>query len=109
MHCLISDILILPIQDINSPCIITDNVQGFEDGENTDYETVFVLVDFDSPEYSYLYKRENRIIGPPVVLHCAAKEEVSQWFKIFIYFFLKKKNYYLSFQYLKNIDSPVSK
>lgn len=57
---------------------MTDNAQEFGDEENTDFETVFVLADFDSPEYSYLYKRDNRIVGPPVVLHCAAKEEVSQ-------------------------------
>ncbi len=70
-------IVFLPIQDINTSCIITDNVKEFGDGDNTDFETVFVLEDFDSPDYSYLYKRDNRIVGPPVVLHCAAKEEVS--------------------------------
>uniref|UniRef100_A0A667ZZT4 Epithelial cell transforming 2 n=1 Tax=Myripristis murdjan TaxID=586833 RepID=A0A667ZZT4_9TELE len=61
--------------DINTPFIMTDSVQEFGDGENTDFETVFVLADFDSPDYSYLYKRDNRIVGPPMVLHCAAKEE----------------------------------
>ncbi|XP_016528253.1 protein ECT2 isoform X5 [Poecilia formosa] len=61
--------------DINTPFIKTDNVQGFADGDNTDFETVFVLTDFSSPDYTYLYKHENRIVGPPVVLHCAAKEE----------------------------------
>ncbi|XP_053177632.1 protein ECT2 isoform X1 [Scomber japonicus] len=61
--------------DINTPCILTDNIQEIGDGENTDFETVFVLTDFDSPDYSYLYKRDNRIVGPPVVLHCAAREE----------------------------------
>ncbi|XP_030290258.1 protein ECT2 isoform X2 [Sparus aurata] len=65
--------------DINTPCIITDNVQEFGDGENTEFETVFVLTNFDSPDYNYLYKRDNRIIGPPVVLHCAAKEEPLQF------------------------------
>ncbi|XP_034563834.1 protein ECT2 isoform X4 [Notolabrus celidotus] len=65
--------------DINTPCLITDNVQEFGDGENTDFETVFVLTNFDSPDYDYLYKRDNRIIGPPVVLHCAAKEEPLQF------------------------------
>ncbi|XP_045906321.1 protein ECT2 isoform X4 [Micropterus dolomieu] len=67
--------LVKALQDINTPCIITDRVQEFGDGENTDFETVFILTDFDSPDYSYLYKRDNRIVGPPVVLHCAAKEE----------------------------------
>lgn len=67
--------LVKALQDINTPFIMTDNVQEFADGENTDFETVFVLKDFDSPDYSYLYKRDNRIVGPPVVLHCAAKED----------------------------------
>lgn len=68
-------------QDINAPCIKTDNVREFGDGENTEYETVFVLKDFQSPDYSYLYKNDNRILGPPVVLHCAGKGEVrkSTW------------------------------
>uniref|UniRef100_G3NBI9 Epithelial cell transforming 2 n=1 Tax=Gasterosteus aculeatus aculeatus TaxID=481459 RepID=G3NBI9_GASAC len=65
--------------DINTPCILTDSVQEFADGENTDFETVFVLADFDSPNYNYLYKRDNRIVGPPVLLHCAAKEEPLQF------------------------------
>lgn len=68
---------ILPIQDINTPLIKTDNVQEFADGDNTDFEMVFVLTDFSSPDYFYLYKHENRIVGPPVVLRCAAKEEVT--------------------------------
>ncbi|KAM7388774.1 hypothetical protein PAMP_024924 [Pampus punctatissimus] len=61
--------------DISTPYIMTNNIQEFGDGENTDFETVFVLSDFDSPDYSYLYKHDNRIVGPPVVLHCAAREE----------------------------------
>ncbi|XP_060887238.1 protein ECT2 isoform X2 [Labrus mixtus] len=71
--------LVKALQDINTPCLITDSVQEFGDGENTDFETVFVLTDFDCPEYSYLYKRDNRIVGPPVVLHCAAKDEPLQF------------------------------
>uniref|UniRef100_A0A8C7FMN0 Epithelial cell transforming 2 n=1 Tax=Oncorhynchus kisutch TaxID=8019 RepID=A0A8C7FMN0_ONCKI len=62
-------------QDINVPCIKTDNVKEFGDGENTEFETVFVLKDFASPDYIYLYKHDNRIVGPPVVLHCARREE----------------------------------
>ncbi|KAF7651928.1 hypothetical protein LDENG_00103440 [Lucifuga dentata] len=61
--------------DINTPCIMTDNVQEFGDGESAEFETVFVLTDFNSPDYSFLYKQDSRIIGPPVVLHCAAKKE----------------------------------
>ncbi|XP_013770212.1 protein ECT2 [Pundamilia nyererei] len=65
--------------DINTPFIMTDSVQEFGDGENTEFETVFVLTQFDSPEYNYLYKHEHRIVGPPVVLHCAAKDEPLQF------------------------------
>ncbi|KAM9480430.1 protein ECT2 isoform 3-T3 [Salvelinus alpinus] len=61
--------------DINVPCIKTDDVKEFGNGENTEFETVFVLTDFASPDYSYLYKHDNRIVGPPVVLHCAGREE----------------------------------
>ncbi|KAM8875337.1 protein ECT2 [Spinachia spinachia] len=71
--------LVKALQDINTACILTDSVQEFADGENADFETVFVLTDFDSPNYNYLYKRDNRIVGPPVVLHCAAKEEPLQF------------------------------
>ncbi|KAI4829074.1 hypothetical protein KUCAC02_023137 [Chaenocephalus aceratus] len=71
--------LVKALQDINTPCILTDSIQEFADGENTDFETVFVLTDFDSPDYSYLYKRDNRIVGPPVVLRCAAKGEPLQF------------------------------
>ncbi|XP_075901030.1 protein ECT2 isoform X3 [Nelusetta ayraudi] len=66
--------------DINTTtCVATNGVQEFADEDNTDFETVFVLADFDCPEYGYLYKRDHRIVGPPVVLHCAAKEEPLQF------------------------------
>ncbi|KAL2089723.1 hypothetical protein ACEWY4_014411 [Coilia grayii] len=72
--------LVKALQDINKPCIKTDNVREFGDGENAEFETVFVLTDFKSPDYDYLYKNDNRIVGPPVVLHCAAKEEPLPFF-----------------------------
>ncbi|XP_076134011.1 protein ECT2 isoform X2 [Alosa pseudoharengus] len=67
--------IVKALQDINKPCIKTNNVKEFGDGENAEFETVFVLADFKSPDYDYLYKNDNRIVGPPVVLHCAAREE----------------------------------
>uniref|UniRef100_A0A671Q423 Protein ECT2-like n=1 Tax=Sinocyclocheilus anshuiensis TaxID=1608454 RepID=A0A671Q423_9TELE len=63
------------LQGINTPCIKTDNVRDFGDGENCEFETVFVLKDFQAPEYSFLYKNDNRILGPPAVMHCASKGE----------------------------------
>ncbi|XP_069053673.1 protein ECT2 isoform X3 [Lepisosteus oculatus] len=67
--------LVKALEEIKVPCIKTDNVKEFGDGENAEFETVFVLTDFKCPDYSYLYRNDNRIIGPPVVLHCAMKEE----------------------------------
>ncbi|XP_051532062.1 protein ECT2-like isoform X4 [Myxocyprinus asiaticus] len=63
------------LQDINTPCIKTDNVRDFGDGENCEFETVFVLKDFKAPEYSSLYKNDSRILGPPAVMYCASKGE----------------------------------
>ncbi|KAG7272234.1 hypothetical protein CRUP_009936 [Coryphaenoides rupestris] len=71
-----NDALVQALKDINKPCITTDSVQEFAmDGESTEFETVFVLTGFDSADYSYLKKCDNRIVGPPVILHCAAKKE----------------------------------
>ncbi|XP_061681530.1 protein ECT2 isoform X2 [Syngnathoides biaculeatus] len=61
--------------EITLPFTITDNIQEFSEEENTEFETVFVLTDFKSPDYRDLYKRDHRIIGPPVVLRCVLKEE----------------------------------
>uniref|UniRef100_A0A8C7YVW9 Epithelial cell transforming 2 n=1 Tax=Oryzias sinensis TaxID=183150 RepID=A0A8C7YVW9_9TELE len=61
--------------DINTPFLVTDNVQEFAEGDGAEFETVFVLTDFDTSDYSFLHRRDNRIVGPPVVFHCAAKEE----------------------------------
>lgn len=69
--------MILLFQDINTPFLVTDNVQEFAEGDGAEFETVFVLTDFDTSDYSFLHRRDNRIVGPPVVFHCAAKEEVS--------------------------------
>uniref|UniRef100_A0A8C5DDH5 Epithelial cell transforming 2 n=1 Tax=Gouania willdenowi TaxID=441366 RepID=A0A8C5DDH5_GOUWI len=75
----VSESLVSSLIDINTPFMITDNVQEFADGENANFESVFVLSDFDSAAYSYLYKRENRVVGPPVVLYCATKGEPLQF------------------------------
>ncbi|XP_028856552.1 protein ECT2 isoform X2 [Denticeps clupeoides] len=66
--------LVKALQDINMPCIKTNDVRQF-DGENAEFESVFVLSNFKSPDYDFLYQNDKRILGPPVVLHCAAREE----------------------------------
>lgn len=77
-------ISLILIQDINMPCVKTDNVREFGDGENAELETVFVLADFKSPDYSYLYRNDNRIVGPPVLLHCAQRKEVCYFSAMFL-------------------------
>uniref|UniRef100_A0A8C9RFX6 Epithelial cell transforming 2 n=1 Tax=Scleropages formosus TaxID=113540 RepID=A0A8C9RFX6_SCLFO len=67
--------LLKAVEDINMPCIKTFNAKEFGDGESAEFETVFVLTDFKSPDYTHLYKNEQRIVGPPVVLHCAQRQE----------------------------------
>ncbi|KAJ8409456.1 hypothetical protein AAFF_G00228570 [Aldrovandia affinis] len=61
--------------DINVPCMKVENVREFAEGENTEFETVYVLTDFGSSEYSHLYRNDSRIVGPQVVLHCAGRDE----------------------------------
>ncbi|XP_046893098.1 protein ECT2 isoform X2 [Hypomesus transpacificus] len=70
-----NEALVKALQDINKTCLKTDNIREFGDGENAEFETVFVLKDFDTPDYNYLYTNDNRIVGPPVVLYCAGREE----------------------------------
>lgn len=69
--------LLCLLQDISTPHMSTNNLQEFQEDESAQHESVFVLTDFDSDDYIYLYKREKRVVGPPVVLHCAEKQEVS--------------------------------
>lgn len=63
-------------QLINGPYLKTDDAKEFGDGESAVFETVFVLRDFKCLDFDYLYKNDHRIVGPPVLLHCAAREEV---------------------------------
>ncbi|XP_066564909.1 protein ECT2 isoform X2 [Amia ocellicauda] len=67
--------IINALEEIKVPYIRTDNVKEFGEEESAEFETVFVLTDFKNPDYTYLYKHDNRIIGPPVVLHYAMKQE----------------------------------
>ncbi|KAJ8356951.1 hypothetical protein SKAU_G00197450 [Synaphobranchus kaupii] len=53
--------------DINVLCMKSEKVR--------EIGTVFVLTDFKSPGYDYLYENSSRVVGPPVVLHCARTEE----------------------------------
>uniref|UniRef100_A0A8D0H8Q3 Epithelial cell transforming 2 n=1 Tax=Sphenodon punctatus TaxID=8508 RepID=A0A8D0H8Q3_SPHPU len=61
--------------EIKVPYIKTDSVEGYGDSESPEFETVFVLADFEDPIFNYLYKADCRVLGLPIVLHCAQKGE----------------------------------
>ncbi|KAL4608161.1 protein ECT2-like isoform X2 [Arapaima gigas] len=61
--------------DVSVPHAKTDDVKEMGDGENAEFETVFVLKDFGGPDFDHLHKNDHRIVGPPVVLRCAGREE----------------------------------
>ncbi|XP_057886963.1 protein ECT2 [Melospiza georgiana] len=61
--------------EIKMPYIKTDTIEELGDSDSPEFETVFVVSDFQAPIFSNLCKADCRVIGPPVVLHCAQKGE----------------------------------
>uniref|UniRef100_A0A8D0H398 Epithelial cell transforming 2 n=1 Tax=Sphenodon punctatus TaxID=8508 RepID=A0A8D0H398_SPHPU len=70
-----SEKLLKALEEIKVPYIKTDSVEGYGDSESPEFETVFVLADFEDPIFNYLYKADCRVLGLPIVLHCAQKGE----------------------------------
>lgn len=66
------------IKEIKVPYIKTESVEEFGDFESPEFETVFVIADFQDSIFNKLYKADCRILGPPIVLRCAQKGEVSE-------------------------------
>ncbi|KAF2975730.1 hypothetical protein EK904_014044 [Melospiza melodia maxima] len=62
--------------EIKMPYIKTDTIEELGDSDSPEFETIFVVSDFQAPIFSNLCKADCRVIGPPVVLHCAQKGEV---------------------------------
>ncbi|KAF4796136.1 Protein ECT2 [Turdus rufiventris] len=62
--------------EIKIPYIKTDTIEELGDSDSPEFETIFVVSDFQAPIFSKLCKADCRVIGPPVVLHCAQKGEV---------------------------------
>uniref|UniRef100_A0A8D2L7T1 Epithelial cell transforming 2 n=1 Tax=Varanus komodoensis TaxID=61221 RepID=A0A8D2L7T1_VARKO len=60
--------------EIKVPYIKADSVEKYEDSESPEFETVFVIADFQDPVFTNLYKAD-RVLGPPIVLQCARKGE----------------------------------
>ncbi|XP_038002395.1 protein ECT2 isoform X1 [Motacilla alba alba] len=61
--------------EIKMPYIKTDTIEELGDSDSPEFETIFLVSDFQAPIFSNLCKADCRVIGPPVVLHCAQKGE----------------------------------
>ncbi|NXH98522.1 ECT2 protein, partial [Pachycephala philippinensis] len=61
--------------EIKMPYIKTDTIEELGDSDSPEFETIFVVSDFQAPIVSNLCKADCRVIGPPVVLHCAQRGE----------------------------------
>ncbi|KAM4769990.1 protein ECT2 isoform 4-T4 [Cyanocitta cristata] len=61
--------------EIKMPYIKTDTIEELGDSDSPEFETIFVVSDFQAPVFSNLCKADCRVIGPPVVLHCAQRGE----------------------------------
>ncbi|XP_071294162.1 protein ECT2 isoform X2 [Agelaius tricolor] len=67
--------LLKALEEIKMPYIKTDTMEELGDADCPEFETIFVVSDFQAPILSNLCKADCRVIGPPVVLHCAQKGE----------------------------------
>lgn len=56
-----------------------ESVEEFESLESPEFENVFIVMDFQDSVFNDLYKADQRIIGPPVILNCAQKGEVRKY------------------------------
>ncbi|NWI14133.1 ECT2 protein, partial [Crypturellus soui] len=61
--------------EIKMPYIKMDSIEELGDSDSPEFETVFVVADFQDSVFNKLYKADCRVVGPPVVLHCARKGE----------------------------------
>ncbi|NXP59936.1 ECT2 protein, partial [Chloropsis cyanopogon] len=61
--------------EIKMPYIKTDTIEELGDSDSPEFETIFVVSDFQAPIFSNLCRADCRVIGPPVVLRCAQKGE----------------------------------
>uniref|UniRef100_A0A803J8R0 Epithelial cell-transforming 2 n=1 Tax=Xenopus tropicalis TaxID=8364 RepID=A0A803J8R0_XENTR len=70
-----NDELIKALEEIKVPCIKTDSVEEFVEADTPEFESVFVISDFQKPAYRFLYKADCRVLGPPIIIYCAQKGE----------------------------------
>ncbi|XP_067851438.1 protein ECT2 isoform X2 [Heptranchias perlo] len=62
------------LEEVKLPFVKLERVEDFVE-ENAEFETIFVLGEFEGQPYETLRKMDTRILGPPIVLHCARKGE----------------------------------
>ncbi|XP_047915547.1 protein ECT2 isoform X2 [Anser cygnoides] len=67
--------LLKALEEIKVPYIKTDTIEELGDSDSPEFETVFVVTDFQDSIFNSLCKADCRVVGPPVVLHCARKGE----------------------------------
>ncbi|KAM6326649.1 protein ECT2 isoform 4-T4 [Podargus strigoides] len=67
--------LLKALEEIKVPYIKTDTIEELGDSDSPEFETIFVVSDFQDPVFNNLCKADCRVVGPPVVLHCAQKGE----------------------------------
>ncbi|XP_038273037.1 protein ECT2 isoform X2 [Dermochelys coriacea] len=67
--------LLKALEEIKVPYIKMESVEEFGDSESPEFETVFIVADFQDSILENLYKFDCRVLGPPIVLHCAQKGE----------------------------------
>ncbi|KAM9543046.1 protein ECT2 isoform 3-T3 [Guaruba guarouba] len=61
--------------EIKVPYIKTDTIEELGDSDSPEFESIFVVSEFQDSLFNNLCKADCRVIGPPVVLHCARKGE----------------------------------
>ncbi|XP_036206634.1 protein ECT2 isoform X2 [Myotis myotis] len=61
--------------EIKVPFVKMESVEEYESLDSPEFENVFIVMDFQDPVFTELYKTDCRVIGPPVVLNCAQKGE----------------------------------
>ncbi|XP_075122806.1 protein ECT2 [Leptodactylus fuscus] len=61
--------------EIKHPCVTTESVEEYAEADAPEFENIFVISDFQHPNFRYLYKADCRVLGPPIILYCAQKGE----------------------------------
>uniref|UniRef100_A0A663E362 Epithelial cell transforming 2 n=1 Tax=Aquila chrysaetos chrysaetos TaxID=223781 RepID=A0A663E362_AQUCH len=67
--------LLKALEEIKVPYIKTDTIEELGDSDSPEFETIFIVSDFQDSIFNKICKADCRVIGPPVVLHCAQKGE----------------------------------